>query len=196
MKNKIIMIAFFGGCGIALSLAGGFGPIGEGSRKQNKEGDVLVSYDREGKGRYLPGVHLSVRQSENHPQQLQITNCLEFIDAKLDRKSGALAVVFNDGLNLVYQRYTNTNGVWYLSQSTGLVEYGLDFTLYGNRLELQDVNTVRASFIRKGEAFGKAGRKRGQEESGDKVHLIRIAEGGKVLIDNQERPTRQWRPDN
>lgn len=179
----------------ALFCLGNSGPMDSGVRKQNKESNVTVSYEREGTGRYFPGVVLSVESNQKQFSKLRLTNCLEFFDAKLDKQLDNLAVVFFDGIWLVYHRYGKTNRHWQLEQAVRLVGYNLTFTLFGNRLELYKIDTLRVSFIRGGEAFGRAGRQRGVEQAGDKVYFIRVTEGGEVLINGRKRESLQWRPD-
>jgi hypothetical protein len=163
-----------------------------GGRKANKDGDVLVAYDRAGKQGYLPGVQLSLKPRQKTLSQLSITNCLEFVDAKFDETRGELAVVFVDGMNLVYQRYGSKNGQWQLKQAADVVEYGIDFVINGIRLELQDLTTIRASFKKNGET--ETGRQPGVEKQGDLIYLIHITENGKVMINDRERRSMQWHP--
>jgi hypothetical protein len=181
-------------CGV-LCYSGDFGPMGKGSRSRNKEGNVLVSYDREGNKKYAPGVALLIAGNENQFPELKLPNCLEFVDAKLDKQRNKIAVVYFDGVWLVYQRYSETNMHWEMEGDVKLVEYNLDFVLYGNRLELHDFNALRASFIKKGEVFGKGGRQKGIESPGDKVFLIRVTDSGKVSINDQPRRSLQWHPE-
>jgi hypothetical protein len=169
-----------------------FAPMAAGERKANKDGDVLVAYDRAGKQGYLPGVQLSLKPRQKTLSQLSITNCLEFVDAKFDESRGELAVVFVDGMNLVYQRYGSTNGHWQLDQAVDVMEYGIHFVANGIRLELQDLTTIRASFKKNGET--EIGRQAGVEKQGDLVYLIRITQEGKVMINDRERRSMQWHP--
>lgn len=173
----------------------GFQPMGVAPRKENKDGNILVRYDRETNNTYFPGVVLSVQLGDKRDRPLPIKSCLEFVDAKYDERAEQLAVVFFDGLYLQYQRYTPNKAEWQLEQSIKLVEYNLSFTVYGNRLELSNLTTLRASFIRKGEQFRKGGRQRGVEKPEDRVYYIHVRENGVVMIDNQERKELRWHPD-
>jgi len=166
-----------------------------GSRKLNKDGDVHVTYDRDRGKAFVPGFELSIRAGTKESPKLRLGG-LYFIDAKLDANRSRLAVVQNDGLNLVYGRYVLTNNTWQLEQRVTLVEYNVAFQVNCNRLELENFNTLRACFIREVERSSRIkDLEKGIENVGDKVYLIHITEDGKVLINGKERESVQWHPD-
>jgi len=171
-----------------------FGPMEKGSRKQNKDGNIVIEYARKETGPYIRGASLSIKDGQTTLPAIGLTNCQEFVDAKLDSSTHRVAIVFVDGLNLIYQTYSLTNQQWRLDQNVPLVEYNLAFSSFGNGLELSDFNTLRASFIKKGEDFV-WGRVRGEDRPGDKVHFIKVTADGRVLIDGRERESMQWYPD-
>lgn len=170
----------------------------EWPRKQSSDCTVAVSIDQVGaeiKGIKFPVASLSIKTNETRYAALQITNCLNFVDAKLDQQSGELAVVYYDGLCLVYQRYRSSNGAWQLEQTARLIEYNVAVESNWNRLGLQDLNTLRISFIKKGENFSKVARQRGVERPDDKVYFIQVATDGRVTINGSERKSLQWIPE-
>ena len=118
--------------------AGDMKPMRSGPRNQNADGNVLVTYDRDGKEKFGPGITMTIKGAEREGvPMLHISEALYFVDAQLDNKAKQLAVVFVDGVSVVYRRYHVNAGRWESDIGGALMEYDLRLQK-SSRMELTD----------------------------------------------------------
>ena len=165
----------------------------EAGRKKNKDGDITVTYERDLKKESRSGFQLVCNATERQWPPLSIHG-LYFADAKVDKQNDRVAIVYMDGLYVVYASYVCTDKVWRRERHVSVAEYNLAWQQHMNRIELEDFDTVRASFIPEGQTYETIpGRKRGVEEAGDRVYHIRVV-GNETLVVNGNESAERWRP--
>jgi len=109
-------------------------------------------------------------------------------DAKLDEKSNHLAVVYFNGISLMYKYYELQNDKWVLLKRIFLVEYDLFFQSYCTKIELVDMNNIKATFNLK-DKIGVVFLMENDVKLKDveETFIITIKDDGKILINGKEK---------
>ena len=109
-------------------------------------------------------------------------------DAKLDEKSNHLAVVYFNGISLMYKYYELQNDKWVLLKRIHLCEFDISFQSYCTKIELVDMNNIKIVFNLM-EKIGVAFMKENDIKMKDveETFIITIKDDGKIFINDKEK---------
>ena len=150
----------------------------------------LLPNNKYNKGRAIVKRKILTIISTNNNTKLSdlIAGCY---DAKLDEKSNHLAVVYENGISLMYKYYELQNDKWVLLKRIFLVEYDLFFQSYCTKIELVDMNNIKATFNLK-DKIGVVFLMENDVKLKDveETFIITIKDDGKILINGKEKTHR------
>ena len=130
---------------------------------------------------------VSIIENDKYPQ-IKIIHCLKCYDAKFDKQTGKLAIIYNNGYCAMHNYYKLQDNKWILLKRTGL--FGNMFAPQGNypKFILIDLNKIKIT-ISYWKSLGINFMKENNIKKKDieETYIMKIKDDGKTFINDKER---------
>lgn len=161
-------------------------------RKINFDGNIITKKVKaKSDGNYF-NVILEIVSTNNNTKYPELTGGRSghfiFYDAKLDEKSNRLAVIYDEGRNLIYDYYELQNDKWVLLKNISLFNFDLFFEQDCAKIEMVDMSNIKIVFnLMKKIGVTFLMENNFKMKDVEETFFITIKDDGKIFINDKEK---------